>query len=123
MNKKSKSFIWVTFQREGIHMYPQALTDPALKEVSFLGHPHRHMFHFKVKIEVYHDDRDLEFILFKRELESLYGSEESTLQLDHKSCEMVARELAKYIQSKYPSRDLTISVAEDNENGCELTWT
>ncbi len=123
MNKKSKSFIWVTFQREGIHMYPQALTDPALKEVSFLGHPHRHMFHFKVKIEVYHDDRDLEFILFKRELESLYGSEGSTLQLDHKSCEMIARELAKYIQSKYPSRDLTISVAEDNENGCELTWT
>tara|TARA_R100000951_G_scaffold116663_1_gene129668 strand:- start:4392 stop:4754 length:363 start_codon:yes stop_codon:yes gene_type:complete len=116
-----KSFIWVTFQKEGIHMYPQALTDPKLKEVSFLGHPHRHMFHFKVKIQVFHDDRDLEFILFKRELEGLYSSE-GTMTLDHQSCEMIARELAKYIQSKYPKRELSISVAEDNENGCELTW-
>jgi len=119
--KNSKSFIWVTFQKEGIHMYPQALTDPKLKEVSFLGHPHRHMFHFKVKIQVFHDDRDLEFILFKRELEALYSSE-GTMTLDHQSCEMIARELAKYIQSKYPKRELSISVAEDNENGCELTW-
>jgi len=102
-------------------MYPQALTDPKLKEVSFLGHPHRHMFHFKVKIQVFHDDRDLEFILFKRELEALYSSE-GTMTLDHQSCEMIARELAKYIQSKYPKRELSISVAEDNENGCELTW-
>jgi len=118
---KNESYIWVTFQKEGIHMYPQALTDPKLKEVRFLGHPHRHMFHFKVKIQVFHDDRDLEFILFKRELEALY-SDKGTMSLDHQSCEMIARELAKYIQSKYPNRKLSISVAEDNENGCELTW-
>lgn len=121
MMKDSKSFIWVTFQKEGIHKYPQALTDPKLKEVEFLGYPHRHMFHFKVKIEVFHDDRDLEFILFKRELEALY-SDKGTMSLNNQSCEMIARELAKYIQSKYPNRDLSISVAEDNENGCELTW-
>lgn len=117
----SKSFIWVTFQKEGIHKYPQALTDPKLKEVEFLGYPHRHMFHFKVKIQVFHDDRDLEFILFKRELEGLYSSA-GTMSLNNQSCEMIARELAKYIQSKYPNRELSISVAEDNENGCELTW-
>lgn len=122
MMKDSKSFIWVTFQKEGIHKYPQALTDPKLKEVEFLGYPHRHMFHFKVKIEVFHDDRDLEFILFKRELEALY-SDQGTMSLNNQSCEMIARELAKYIQSKYPNRDLSISVAEDNENGCELTWS
>jgi hypothetical protein len=69
-----KNYIWVTFQKEGIHKYPQALTDPKLKDVSFLGHPHRHIFHFRVDIEVFHDDRDIEFILFKRELESLYSS-------------------------------------------------
>ena len=78
------------------------------------------MFHFRVEIEVFHDDRDIEFILFKRELESLYS--EGTLQLDYKSCEMIARDLAKYIQTKYPNRALSISVAEDNENGCRLTW-
>ena len=116
-----KNFIWVTFQKEGIHKYPAALDDPALEEVKFLGYPHRHMFHFKVEIEVFHDDRDIEFILFKRELESLYNQKD-VMSLDYKSCEMIARDLAKYIQTKYPNRALSISVAEDNENGCRLTW-
>lgn len=116
----NKNFIWVTFQKEGIHKYPQALTDPKLKEVEFLGYPHRHMFHFRVELEVFHDDRDIEFILFKRELEGLYS--EGTMQVDNQSCEMIARELAKYIQTKYPNRALSISVAEDNENGCRLVW-
>lgn len=26
-----KSMIWVTFQKEGIHCYPEAATDPTLK--------------------------------------------------------------------------------------------
>ena len=70
--------IWVTFKKEGIHKYPAALEDPALAtgdeyDVSFLGYPHRHMFHFKVRIGVTHNDRDIEFIQFKRWLESLYG--------------------------------------------------
>ena len=76
--KKTNSMIWVTFQKEGIHKYPAALEDPALAtgdkyDVSFLGYPHRHMFHFRVEIEVFHDDRDIEFIQFKRWLEELYG--------------------------------------------------
>ena len=59
--------IWVTFQKEGIHKYPAALTDPTLAtgdeyDVSFLGYPHRHTFHFKVWIQVTHNDRDIEFI-------------------------------------------------------------
>jgi len=116
-----KNFIWVSFQKEGIHKYPAALTEPELKEVEFLGYPHRHMFHFRVEIEVFHDDRDIEFILFKRELESLYGNE-GVMTLNFQSCEMIARELAKYIQTKYPNRALSISVAEDNENGCRLVW-
>lgn len=69
--KNCKKFIWVTFQQEAIHRYPAALTDPKLAtgdkyDVSFLGHPHRHVFHFRVSIEVWHDDRDIEFIQFKR---------------------------------------------------------
>ena len=119
---ESKS-IWVTFQKEGIHKYPAALTDPALAtgdwdDVSFLGHPHRHTFHFKVRIQVFTDDRDIEFIQFKRWLERLYDKEE-VLTLDHKSCEMIADELNDAIQDKYPGRYVEISVAEDNENGCQ----
>ena len=111
----NKNFIWVTFQKEGIHKYPQALTDPNLKEVEFLGYPHRHMFHFKVEIEVFHDDRDIEFILFKRELEGLYT--DGILQLDYRSCEMMADDLADYIRINYPGRHLIITVSEDGENG------
>jgi len=116
-----KSFIWVTFQKEGIHKYPAALEDPKLADVSFLGYPHRHMFHFRVELEVFHDDRDVEFILLKRELEGLYT--QGTLQLNYMSCEMMARELAKYIQECYPNRALTIEVSEDGENGCRLSWS
>ncbi len=116
----SKKFIWITFRKEGVHKYPAALEDPKLSEVSFLGYPHRHMFHFKVQIEVFHNDRDLEFILFKRELEGLYG--DGTLQLDFKSCEMIAEDLAQYIQAKYPNRTLQIDVSEDGENGCHIEF-
>jgi hypothetical protein len=102
--------IWVTFQKEGIHKYPDAP-----EGVEFLRHPHRHMFHFRVELEVFHDDRDVEFILFKRELEALYN--ENTLQLDYKSCEMMSDDLANYIKDKYPGRDIVIEVSEDLENG------
>jgi len=58
-------------------------------------------------------------------LERLYAEVDgrfSTLQLDYKSCEMIADDLASEIQAKYPNRWLKISVAEDNENGCEMEY-
>jgi len=122
--------VWVTFQREGVHLYPAAKDDPLLAtggwdDVSFLGVAHRHIFHFKVAIEVFHDDRDIEFIQFKRWLESLYAevdSSTSVLKLNHRSCEMIAEELAEEIHNKYKGRSITITVAEDNENGATLTF-
>ena len=117
--------IWVTFQKEGIHLYPGADKDPALAtdkwdDVSFLGYAHRHIFHFRVAIDVFHDDRDVEFIQFKRWLESLYSGD--ILTLNHRSCEMIGEELANQIHDKYPGRSITISVAEDNENGAIMTF-
>jgi len=120
-----KSMIWVTFAREGIHKYPAALDDPKLAtgdeyDVSFLGYPHRHIFHFRVAIEVFHDDRDIEFIQFKRWLTKLYN--EATLQLDFKSCEMIAEDLYQVITTRYPGRAIEIEISEDNENGCNIKW-
>ena len=117
--------IWVTFQREGIHRYPAALTDPALAtgdeyDVSFLGHPHRHIFHFRVGIDVFHNDRDIEFIQFKRWLENLYG--QGIIALDYKSCEMIADELYTNIAGRYPGRSVWIEVSEDGENGCLIKY-
>jgi len=129
MNKqlqKANSMIWVTFQKEGIHKYPAALDDPNLAtgdeyDVSFLGYPHRHIFHFRVEIEVFHDDRDIEFIQFKRWLEKLYSA--GTLELDYKSCEMICDDLAQQINNKYPGRSIKITVSEDGENGATIQYT
>ena len=134
LNNATRS-IWVTFAKEGIHRYPGADSDPKLAtgdwdDVSFLAVPHRHIFHFRVRIEVYHNDRDIEFIQFKRWLERLYSqastgggtSDSGVLVLDYKSCEMIADDLYKEISNKYPGRFVEISVAEDNENGCSIFY-
>jgi len=118
---RPKKMIWVTFTQEGVHRYPAAATDPKLAtggwdDVSFLASPHRHIFHFKVYLEVFHDDRDVEFIQFKRWMQRLYSIEQ-VLNLDYKSCEMIAEELYDAIIAKYPDREVWIDVSEDGENG------
>jgi hypothetical protein len=124
---RPNKMIWVTFRKEGIHKYPAALTDPNLAtgdeyDVSFLGYPHRHIFHFRVWISVTHNDRDIEFIQFKRWLERLYSSNENILSLDHKSCEMISDELYETISQKYPGREVWIEVSEDGENGSLIKY-
>jgi hypothetical protein len=123
--QQAKRQIWVTFQKEGIHCYPAAASDPALAtgdeyDVSFLATPHRHIFHFQVWIDVVHNDRDIEFIQFKRWLENLYRDD--TLQLDHKSCEMISDDLYLQIAQKYPDRAVWIEVSEDGENGALVKY-
>jgi hypothetical protein len=124
---RPNKMIWVTFRKEGIHKYPAALTDPNLAtgdeyDVSFLGYPHRHIFHFRVWINVQHDDRDIEFIQFKRWLKSLYNGQGSVLSLDHKSCEMMSEDLYNIITLKYPGREIWIEVSEDGENGSFIKY-
>jgi len=114
--------IWITFQKEGVHKYPAALEDPKLADVSFLGYPHRHIFHFRVSISVFHNDRDIEFIQFKRWCEGLYNNSNAVLELDYKSCEMIADDLYRQINLRYPGRHVIISVSEDGENGCEIIY-
>ena len=117
--------IWVTFRKEGIHRYPAAAVREDLNttdeyDVTFLSYPHRHIFHFRVWIDVLHNDRDIEFIQFKRWLENLYAT--STLKLEWKSCEMIADDLYIQIADRYPNRAVWIEVAEDGENGCLIKY-
>jgi hypothetical protein len=122
---KALRTIFVRFQKEGIHKYPAAATDPSLAtgdeyDVSFLATPHRHIFHFDVAIEVFHNDRDIEFIQFKRWLENQYS--QNILQLDYKSCEMISDDLYDVIATRYPDRSISIQVSEDNENGAHIVY-
>ena len=124
--------IWVTFCKEGVHCYPAAATDPQLNtndeyNVAFLASPHRHIFHFRVSIDVFHNDRDIEFIQFKRWLENLYSgtgpyNEGRVLELNYKSCEMIADDLYLQIAERYPNRNVVIEVSEDGENGCSISY-
>jgi len=121
---QAKRMIFVTFQKEGIHCYPAASIDANLAtgdeyDVSFLGTPHRHIFHFNVAIQVFHNDRDIEFIQFKRWLENLYRG---TLELNYKSCEMISDDLYQSIANRYPDRDIHITISEDGENGATIYY-
>ena len=124
---RPNKMIWVTFRKEGIHKYPAAATDPNLAtgdeyDVSFLANPHRHIFHFRVWLSVTHNDRDVEFIQFKRWLEKLYSSDQGVLSLDYKSCEMMSDELHDIIKAKYPDREIWIEISEDGENGSFIKY-
>lgn len=107
-------FIYVTLQKEFIHQYKDAPD-----EVYYLRYPHRHLAHIKIKIEVYGDDRELEFIMVKHAVDNYLKLN----TLTNNSCEQVANMLLYFIQSKYgKNRDIEIQISEDNENGCELIY-
>ena len=72
---------------------------------------------YRAKAEI----SDVEFIQFRRWLESLYNGD--ILDLDNKSCEMIAEDLFNIISRRYPTQDVKIDVAEDNINGALLEFT
>lgn len=113
--KVSKS-VFVTTSFEGIHYYPNAP-----EEVSFLAAPHRHIFHVKAQLEVFHDDRELEFIIVKRDLEQWVRQDED---LHSASCEMLGEKICRYLMTRWPVpfkqvafRNIKVEVSEDGENG------
>jgi hypothetical protein len=117
-SRSNTTTIWVKFTKPGIHCYPNAPD-----EVSYLRSPHRHLFYFKVSISVFHDDREIEFHMFLNRLKALY--ETSILQLDHKSCEMIATELLEQILKMYDCRlrQVVVEVSEDDECGAVVCST
>lgn len=106
-----KIFIEVRFQFEGHHHWLNAPN-----EVAFLRSYHRHMFHGRARIEVSHGDRDLEFILVKRDLEK-HIQDDFGPDLGEQSCEQIADRLCLYLMSKYGVHNLEVEISEDGENG------
>lgn len=102
---------------EGLHNFPKA--EELFPEVGFLSHLHRHQFHFKLEKNVTHDDRDVEFIMFKRDVtewlaKQYYSEIDRCLNFGSQSCEMIARDL--YITFNLKSCE----VWEDLENGARI---
>jgi len=102
--------IWVTFQKVGFHCWPDAP-----EERSYLSDRHRHLFKFRVWIQVWHGDREIEFHTFLDWLEGLYA--DNILELSGKSCETISDELRALIAARYLDREIWIEVSEDGECG------
>ena len=89
----TKTNIIVNLQVDGLHSWPDARR--VFPEVGFLADVHRHMFHVQLKKRVTHDDRDVEFIMFKRDvldyLHLKYFRDEYNCHFfGAMSCEMIA---------------------------------
>lgn len=99
-------FVTIRLQVEGIHYWPGADSIP---EVSFLKHPHRHMFHVECGKRVEGSDREIEIITFKRNVEEFlqaFGGDFGAM-----SCEMIAEMILERFHCEW------VSVSEDDENG------
>lgn len=105
-------------QFEGIHRYPDAPD-----EVSFLRYPHRHMFHVDVELDVFDDDREIEFIMVKHKLNKWLDSHKDlngVIQMGSTSCEQMAKQVIAFVDTIILSglpRCVIVTVWEDNENG------
>jgi len=101
--------IIVKLQIEGYHQWQECNID----EVSFLKNQHRHIFYLDVRKKVTHFDRDIEIILFKRNILEYFGKQ--PIDFGNKSCEMIAEDIFKKFNCS------SVKVLEDNENGAIIT--
>jgi hypothetical protein len=100
-----KTRVWVTLQKEALHCWPEC----PFEDVAFLRKSHRHLFHIRCEKEVRHDDRDVEFIRWKREVS--LALDRLGYDLGRMSCE----ELAKWLLQTFDCH--SVEVSEDGENG------
>lgn len=113
-----KNFIRVRTEFEGFHYYPGASEIDA--RIKFLENVHRHMFKVEVKIEVYHDNRELEFFLVKWALQEFIAGG----NMNHKSCEMIANDIIiNHLIPRYGHRYYEVTVSEDGESDGIVEYT
>lgn len=105
-----KKLIVIKTDFPATHHWP----DCDIPEVNFLRHPHRHLFYVVMKFRVDHNDRDIEFIRQKKEIEFFCEREYKDTFIGKMSCEDIAEELMKTFEADF------VSVFEDNENGAEI---
>lgn len=102
----------VRFQVPGFHCWQGATGDRA-----YLAARHRHLFHVEAKLEVFHQDREVEF----HDLLDFCRASFPGGELGGVSCEQMAINLLGAIAQKYPNRWAQVGVFEDGEVGAEVT--
>ena len=112
--------VFITTQFEGMHRWKDAP-----KQVDFLRNYHRHMFHVRLEVEVVEEDREIEFILLKRELNRFIRILFDGKNLDD-SCETIAKKILMFMTEKDEvcyKRNVLCEVSEDGENGAIVQMT
>lgn len=114
--------ITVRTQFEGVHRYSNAPD-----EVAYLREPHRHMFGVEVEMEVFSDDREVEFVMVKHTVDGWlaerYPKEYGVWQMGTLSCEQVASSILDLIHRVYCNpfeRRIRVHINEDGENGATV---
>lgn len=115
--KDLKTTIIITLSVDGIHRWEAA--KDIFPEVGFLSDYHRHTFKFKASLVVQHNDRDREFIMFKRDVldylkKHYYNKQARSHLFDGRSCEMLATEILNEFGCEW------VEVWEDDECGARV---
>ena len=110
MEDKYRMTVFGTCQFEAIHCWPNAP-----KDVEFLRTPHRHLFKLQFHAPVWHEDRDVEFIMLKRSVEHVCREKWAGKDIGHTSCESIAIQLLEYFPQLHH-----VEVSEDGENGAAV---
>ena len=121
-----KRWVEATFQREVIHQLADTDTNKLFatgegEDVSFLANQHRHTVWFSVRVNVHHNDREIEFFQLKRLCQGVFPGD--THDVGTASMEQLAERLLEALIPKYPKRDWEIRVMEDNENGAIVSYS
>lgn len=105
----TKTFVEIKTNYEFLHCWKNAP-----EEVSFLRNLHRHIFYVTVKMEVFHNDRDIEFFMLKNDINKIIDDSKKTW-LQTISCEQMGLDIINKLKQKY-NRNICIKISEDNEN-------
>lgn len=122
MTKKRSTTVRCNVKFEGIHCFPEAPN-----EVSYLRNPHRHIFSVEVEMDVFHNDREVEFIMLGHKVNERISKfscdQNNVVQLGSASCEDVATSVLDYLSNVIPrseEREMVVTVMEDGENGATV---
>lgn len=110
--------VWATWTFVAWHAWPEAP-----EHRNYLATPHRHLFHCRAELTTGHSDREVEFHdlldACKATTDPFDGED-----IGARSCEHIAEVIYDVLMGDglTGERTVTISVAEDGENGATLTW-
>lgn len=111
-----KRYIVVTTEFDGLHSWPEG-------EPEYLRNPHRHTFTIRAVLGVERNDRELEIITVKNNIEqAVYNNwgprtRGFVYDLGRRSCEDIAEYIVGWLQKAYGDRYCTVEVMEDGRLG------